>query len=103
MFCNCFVSFNKTGAMRMLRPAILLSVVPLAPAPVLAQPVPVEQELTRLFDEWMRAVWEKGRRHSQSPPDRRFRPDHAGFFKQTPEPPGRLRTARMAGDGDCVN
>ena len=84
-------------------PAILLSVVPLTPAPVVAQsPVPLEQELTRLSDEWMRAVWEK----DDAVLNRLMTDDFVlispGGSSKLQSRPDWLRTTRMAGSGECV-
>lgn len=61
MIRNLFLSFNQIAPLRLLRPAVLLGVVPFVPAPLVAQasPAALELELTRLSDEWMRAVWDK--------------------------------------------
>ena len=87
----------------LLRPAILLSVVPLAPAPVLAQaPAPaLVQELTKLSDDWMRAVWDK----DDAALNRLMTDDFVlfspgGSIKRQSRPEW-LRTARLAGSGEC--
>ncbi len=102
MICNLFVPFTKIASLRLLRPAILLSVVPLMPVPAAAQPAPVEQELTRLSDEWMRAVWDK----DDAVLNRLMTDDFVlitpGSSSVRQSRPEWLRTARMAGPGECV-
>ena len=90
--------------MRLLRPAILLGVVPLTPAPVLAQspPAALEQELTRLSEEWMRAVWDK-----DDAVLNRLMTDDFVLLSPGGSPirqsrPEWLRTARLAGSGECA-
>ena len=89
--------------MRLLRPAILLSVVPLASGPVAAQtsPAALEQELTRLSDEWMRAVWEK----DDAVLNRLMTDDFVlispGGSNKRQSRPDWLLSTRIAGAGEC--
>ena len=89
--------------MRIFRPALLLSVVPLVPTPVLAQaPMAIEQELTQLSEEWMRAVWDK----DDAVLNRLMTDDFVlltpGWSNKRQDRPEWLRTARMAGSGECA-
>jgi ketosteroid isomerase-like protein len=90
--------------MRLIRPAMLLSVVPFVPAPLAAQapPQPLEQQLTQLSEDWMRAVWDK----DDSVLNRLMADDFVlispgGTIKKQTRPDW-LRTTRMAGSGECA-
>jgi ketosteroid isomerase-like protein len=90
----------------LFRPAILLSVVPLVAVPVAAQVNPpaqtLEQQLTQLSEDWMRAVWDK-----DDVAINRLMADEFVLFspgapiskRQTK--PDWLRNARIAGSGEC--
>jgi ketosteroid isomerase-like protein len=90
----------------MLRPAVVLSVVPMVPVPLCAQAPPapqvLEQELARLSDDWMRAVWDK----DDAALNRLMTDDFVllspGGSKKRQNRPDWLRTARMAGSGECA-
>jgi ketosteroid isomerase-like protein len=106
MICNIAVPWGAIRSMRLLRPAILLGVVPLVPVPVAAQataaPQALEQELTRLSDEWMRGVWDK----DDSVMNRLMADDFVilspGGANKVQKRPDWLRNARMAGSGECA-
>jgi len=92
--------------MRLFRPTILLSVVPLVPVPVAAQapaasPQVLEQELTRLSDDWMRAVWDK----DDAVLNRLMADDFVllspGGSNKVQQRPDWLRVVRNAGNGEC--
>ena len=92
--------------MRMLRPAILLSAAPFVPAALPAQvpqaPQALEQELTRLSDEWMRAAWDK----DDTVLNRLMADDFVlvspGSVNRIQSRPDWLRNARMAEAGECA-
>src|SRR5450432_2520587 len=106
MTCNIFVPWNVIRPMRLLRPAILLSVVPLVPVPATAQfaakPVALEAELTKRSEDWMRAVWDKndGALNLLMADD--FVLISPGGSNKVQKRPDWLRNARMAGNGECV-
>ncbi len=83
----------------MLRPAILLSVVPLVPVPSAAQTV--AQQITQLSADWMRAVWDK----DDTVLNRVMADDFVllspgGSIKSQTRPDW-LRSVRLAGNGEC--
>jgi len=90
---------------RLLRPAILFSVVPIVPGPVAAQPITppqtLEQQITQLSEDWMRAVWDK----DDAVLNRLMTDDFVlispGGSIKTQTHPDWLRTVRMAGNGEC--
>ena len=97
MFGNLLNPFRK-----MIRPAMVLSLVPLSPAPAQAQtPMALEQELTRLSDNWMHAVWDK----DDATLNRLMTDDFVlfspGGSTKRQSRPDWLRTARLAGNGEC--
>lgn len=90
--------------MRVLRPAILLSVVPLVPQASFAQPksMSIEQELTKRSDDWMKAVWDK-----DDATLNRLMTDDFVLISPAGSPkvqkrPDWLRNSRMAGSGQCA-
>jgi hypothetical protein len=106
MFCKIAVPWNAIRSMRLFRPAILLGVMPLVPGPVLAAQTPaapqaLEQELTRLSDDWMRAVWDK----NDAALNRLVADDFVllsqGGSSKVLRRPDWLRDVRLAGSGEC--
>lgn len=104
MTCNNLIPWNTHWPIRLLRPAFLLSLVPLVPAPALAQasPAALEQELTKRSDDWMRAVWDK----DDAVLNRLMTDDFVlispGGTSKIQSRPDWLRNARLAGSGECA-